>query len=396
MSMHGKRLANSSSSPLENASLLSLILSYVGPGQHFFVSTVCKLWHEIYAAVPDSEVASLVVDPHGDADDDDADDDADDAVCKVLCTPQMTLYSAIFASASRVRLAYQHLSVTLERWTWQRIAGRVADAATLQVALELGLAGADMLKGAAYAGSVTKLDLLQAKFLELSKKVILPDDICAYAASSGSIEALQWVEKWGGLRLDTALFQAAKFGHMNLLDHIYHEYDHHLDIDLLSEAAKNGRLSAVEWLFEHDAPYDAATICGGAAESGDHQLVQFVKSKGGEINESTIRDAAWRGHLALCQQLHSEQCPWDENAVAWAGAAGHTELVKWLVEHGCPYDAADVCREAAEHGHLDVIQYMLQLVPLGPGELMHTLDVAGMHYQWQVAAWLRQQLDVLN
>jgi hypothetical protein len=120
-------------------------------------------------------------------------------------------------------------------------------------------------------------------------------------------------------------------------------------------------------------------------------LVQFVQSKGGEINESTIRDAAWRGHLALCQHLHSEQCPCDEDAVAWAGCEDHIEVVKWLVQQGCPYDAADVCSEAAENGRLAVIQYMLSLERPSSDELTNALNAAARYRHLQVAAWLRQQ-----
>jgi hypothetical protein len=119
--------------------------------------------------------------------------------------------------------------------------------------------------------------------------------------------------------------------------------------------------------------------------------VQFVNDNGGEINESTIRDAAWRGHLALCQHVHSEQRPWDKEAVTWAGSAGHTDVVKWLVAHSCPYDAAAVLREATDSGHLPVIQHMLQLQPLSPEQLTEPLNAAGANDHLHVAQWLRQQ-----
>jgi hypothetical protein len=188
------------------------------------------------------------------------------------------------------------------------------------------------MRGAAYTGCVTKL--LEA-FMRFSEQP-LPDDICAYAASSGSVEALKWLEKRDLLYTNTALFQAAKFGFVDVLDYTVNVYNEYCEMedDLLAEAARYGHLGAVEWLFEHDAPYDADQICGDAAESGDLQLVQFVQSKGGQINENTLQDAAWRGHLALCQHLHSEQCPWHTDAVAAAGCAGHIEVVKWLVEQG--------------------------------------------------------------
>jgi hypothetical protein len=60
--MHdSKRQASSSSSnPIGDVSLLSHVLSYVGPGQNLFVSLVSKLWLETYDTIPDLLVASLV------------------------------------------------------------------------------------------------------------------------------------------------------------------------------------------------------------------------------------------------------------------------------------------------------------------------------------------------
>jgi hypothetical protein len=306
----------------------------------------------------------------------------------------MTLFSAVFASSARLRFALRDLKDTYEPlkdfyWCLKRIAGRVADVATLQVALELGLTVPEMMRGAACAGSVVKLDFLEAIWGS-STQHALPSDLCAHAASSGSVEALRWVEERDLSHADIALLQAAKFGHVNLLDHIYSDSCELTD-DLLPEAAQHGSLGAVKWLFEHDAPYEAETICGDAAESGNLELVQFVINKGGEINESTMRDAALRGHLALCQHLHSEQCPWDEDAVTWAGSEGHTEVIRWLVDNGCPYDAADVCIEAAENDHLDVIQYMMQLEQLSAEHLRGPLNAAAANSHLDVAERLLQQ-----
>eukprot|EP00953_Heterococcus_sp_UTEX-ZZ885_P012807 7320-Heterococcus_DN1.PRE.1 len=377
-SMHdSKRQPASSSSPLDDTSLLFQILNYVGPGQHLFVSPVCKLWHECSATVPDLEITSLVADP------------LVDPARKLWCTPQTTLYSAIFGSGARVRLASQHLAFTSGNWRLQRIAGRVADITTLQVAIGLNLTGPEMMRGAAYSGSAAKLKFLEAIW-KITDSLELPADLCVYAVSSGSLQTVQWVEKWGLLRQYVSFSQAATLGHVHVLDYIFSKHCH-LHEDLLPEAARNGRFGAVKWLFEHDAPFYADTICGDAAESGNLQLVQFVRSKGGEINASTFRDAAWRGHLALCKHLYSEQCPWNTLAVAWAGSEGHTEVVKWLVQQGCPYDAADVCREAAESGHIAVLQYMLRPQPLSAVQLTDVLSAAAAHSHLHAAQWLRQQ-----
>jgi hypothetical protein len=48
----GKRAVADRQNPLGDCGILAAILSYVGPGQWWFLSTVSKLWREMYEAVP--------------------------------------------------------------------------------------------------------------------------------------------------------------------------------------------------------------------------------------------------------------------------------------------------------------------------------------------------------
>jgi hypothetical protein len=312
-----------------------------------------------------------------------ADDPVEESFCTFMCTPQTTLSCACFASGARLRLADEYF-VILNDASLARIAGRVADVPTLQVAIQLGMAVPEMMRGAAYAGCVNKLNFLEGIWGSSTQNE-LPDDLCAYAASSGSVEALQWVDERGLLQTDTVLLQAAKFDHVNLLEYIYSkDCALSLSLLLLSVAARHGHQGAVAWLFEHNAPYDAETICGDAAESGDLQLLRFVKDKGGEINECIIRDAALRGHLALCQHLHSKGCPWDEQAVTIAGG----EVVS---RARLFYDADAVCTVAAERGRLPVMQHMLQLERLSLEQMTELLSAAAANDHLHVAQWLAKQ-----
>eukprot|EP00953_Heterococcus_sp_UTEX-ZZ885_P006951 4244-Heterococcus_DN1.PRE.1 len=79
-----------------------------------------------------------------------------------LCTisPQTTLYSSVFASASRVNLAHK-CGLTFDSAKLQSIAGLAADIPALRAAHELALAFADrVLDGAAAADSALKLKWL--------------------------------------------------------------------------------------------------------------------------------------------------------------------------------------------------------------------------------------------
>jgi hypothetical protein len=94
------------------------LFSYVGPGHWLFLSTVSNLWCELYSAL-----ASLILPGRAFVD------------YKITCVPKMTLYtgSAVFASASRVRLAHD-CSRNNSSARYLYAAGMYADIATLMAA----------------------------------------------------------------------------------------------------------------------------------------------------------------------------------------------------------------------------------------------------------------------
>jgi hypothetical protein len=88
-----KRRAADASNPLLKTVILNQMLSYVGAGHWNFLATVCRPWRDAYALVASREIERLPFE-----DDEDGDE--------IECIPQMTLYSSIFASSSRVELAH--------------------------------------------------------------------------------------------------------------------------------------------------------------------------------------------------------------------------------------------------------------------------------------------------
>eukprot|EP00953_Heterococcus_sp_UTEX-ZZ885_P041758 21281-Heterococcus_DN1.PRE.4 len=80
-----------SSAALSNGSILQRVLSFVGPGEWAVCSTVSKLWVEMYRLVPTQHLPE---------------EDTCVRAPAVDVVPQMTLHRAVFASAARVKLAY--------------------------------------------------------------------------------------------------------------------------------------------------------------------------------------------------------------------------------------------------------------------------------------------------
>jgi hypothetical protein len=158
---------------------LQVVLDYVGPGHWYFVSTVSKLFKSVYESVRAKKVENVSRLGFGWLDWD-----------WCFCEPQMTLFSSIWSSPSRVELAHSTGVGFLAGACSEHLAGCHADQSTLVVAHELALQyGPDILIGAARSG-----DLAKAKWLYTEQHCELDDYkkrlVCCAAVKSGSIPML--------------------------------------------------------------------------------------------------------------------------------------------------------------------------------------------------------------
>jgi hypothetical protein len=251
-----------SASPLENAGILLHVLSILGPGHHLFISAVSKAWRESYKRVGSVQMPELIYYGNG---------------VVTLCTlrPKTTLYSAVFASASRVKLGHD-CGVTFDKKNTQQLAGRCAEVSTLQATHDLGLAFTDdVLIGAAASGSVPKLH-----WLHTEQGWQLPPFLSYYAARSGSIDMLRWLKEHGIASTDTCV-GAAYGAHLDVLQYLADEECEWDDYACVA-AAKNGHLSTLQWLHEHGCPWEADRMCSDAAECGSIEMLVYLKQQGCE------------------------------------------------------------------------------------------------------------------
>jgi hypothetical protein len=118
-----KRNAADSINSLLAPGVLQIMLSYVGPGHHLFMAPISKSWKDMYAAVNSQQLTVF-------------DERSRDRI--ITRVPQMTLYSAVFASPARVKLAHD-VGLDCTSKACQRTAGKHADVATLAAAYEVGM-----------------------------------------------------------------------------------------------------------------------------------------------------------------------------------------------------------------------------------------------------------------
>jgi hypothetical protein len=96
---------------------------------------------------------------------------------------------------------------------------------------------------------------------------------------------------------------------------------------LMSIAAKGGRLQTLRWARAVGCPWDPS------------------------LNEA----AAEGGHLAVLRWLRQEGCPWGPGTCEAAARGGHLDVLQWALQNGCSRSSG-VCAVAAASGKLEVLQ----------------------------------------
>jgi hypothetical protein len=193
------------------------------------------------------------------------------------CVPQMTLYSAVFASPSRVRLAHAH-GVSCSTAKYRQAAARHGTIESLAAAREIGMQyNACTMESAAQCNLLPVLQFLHA-------------DGCPW------------------------------------------------DRRVPSAAASRGDLEILRWVIENGCSWDDYDVPDAAARGGNIEMMAWVQQLSGlAYTEATMAAAAFAGRTAMCKYLHAEQCPWDEDACYPAAQHGHVDTLRWLHENGCPW-----------------------------------------------------------
>jgi hypothetical protein len=101
----------------------------------------------------------------------------------------------------------------------------------------------------------------------------------------------------------------------------------------------------------------------------------------------TCNAAARGGHLAVLQWLREHDCPWDWGTCVGAARAGQLEVLQWAREHGCPWNT-DVCLDAAQAGQLEVLQWMRKNG--ATGDVWDETRVRHIARKKEVLTWLDQ------
>lgn len=187
-----------------------------------------------------------------------------------------------------------------------------------------------------------------------------------------------------------AVDNAARRGHLPLLQWLICTYRSKFDVVTFAGAAGGAHLKVMEWLEAHGCPYNW-TASTKAAREGHVKVLEWLHVRGfkfytGEMYETVLGGqlaalkwiwphygtngygwdddcayaAARLGHVSILEWLHEQRYPWKETDCAeHAAANGHVDVLLWLNEHGRMW--SKLCaRRAAENGHVDLLRYMVE------------------------------------
>jgi hypothetical protein len=291
-----ERSAADSSNPLHQTGILQHVLDYVGPGHWCFVSEVSSLWRDLYINLAERM-----------------------AICeeKIARIPQMTLFSAVFASPSRVRHAAEHgLNCTTE--AYQSAAGMYADVVTLKAAHAQGM----QYSISAMYGAVRCNELSVVQFLRAQG--------CA------------WHE--------LAFMTAARRGDTAMCAYLHAERCP-WNTTTCYIAAISGHGSTLRWLREHGCPWTAEHYHTSVAEGGSIDAMLYLQQQGIVFTAEMLTEmlntasahsklaaaqwlrqqgAEWPAVLHWSEALFDDPLDWSGDTLAWARAEGaHHQRFKW-------------------------------------------------------------------
>ena len=276
------------------------------------------------------------------------------------------------------------------------LAGWHADRATLATAHELGLQySSDVLTGAARAGDLTKVMWLHTEqHCEVDHQ-----RVCDHAAIGGSTAVLAWLKQLGVALADEACIAAARHHQMPVLQYLHAE-GCHMSQKVCYWAAHEGDLVMLKWAYEHGCTLidENDDICEAAASSHNVDLMAWlIQQPGVELTAFAMCAAAEIGDIAMCEFLHANQCPWDEECCLSAAHTrllrhGELDMLRWFREHGCPWDTDELAHQAAECDSVALMEYLQQQgVVFNAEQLSELLNAAGARGNLTAAKWLRGQ-----
>jgi hypothetical protein len=178
------------------------------------------------------------------------------------------------------------------------------------------------------------------------------------------VTSFQDLHRFVSMERDDLVHYAATGGDLRVLKHHLLKDEDSFQF-LMSEAAHEGQLNTVEYLFtlvgdDMDVPYEA--MCN-AASQGHMEIVKFLV-EGGVNTHEIVSVAAEVGNFEMVDYLISKGCNLD-CSVAWAAGANNRKMVDHLISKGADLEGSIL--HAQLEGHQEMVEYLSSIGAVMPG-----------------------------
>ena len=223
----------------------------------------------------------------------------------------------------------------------------------------------NIFSGAAIHGRIDILEYLLENGYRCGNTVFIK------AAASGQIKVLEWFRtrlgfsKKRGCKWNVRLYrenvrlysEAAINGHLEVVKWLYVNgcpYNRETG----GFAASNGHINILEWILETiDDPWRDTHACSYATKGNQFEILKWLRMNGCPWNRHTCENAAQNNNLKILKWLHENGCPWDHNTCYYSARNGNLNMLKYLHENGCPWNEY-TCLQANTDDYLDILKYL--------------------------------------
>lgn len=240
----------------------------------------------------------------------------------------------------------------------------------------------------------------------------LNSDSCVVSAIKGNIDMLQfllidksdsslWNKLNGSLWNDKIIIKAAQCGQIDVVKWILDNFDNDDYPCMKFKSSDNELLSLCGYddIIKHEdnlslvyacskIKYNELTLCACAAQSGNLELVQFLKEHKFLFDFHVHHRAALGGHIHVLKWLKEQFCMFDIDTVIHATINGDIEVLEWFKNNECPIVHHNIATTAIRIDSICTLQW---LIDNGYQCITHNIYYAALYGKKDVIKWLRKK-----
>jgi len=173
---------------------------------------------------------------------------------------------------------------------------------------------------------------------------------CEHAARSGNFKHVEYlIDNGCPWDLGTCYF-AAMHGRLEILRNVLNADTKPIAHKLYKwpavaeAAAEFGHLDCLQFMYEHQFPWDGAA-CTAAAGRDDLTILEYLVDRGCPYSKDSLSNAVMKGSFENVQYLYEKGCPRIDEICVYAVRRRSCRVLQYLLESGCSLDK-DVCSNA--------------------------------------------------